>query len=116
MPLDGSCLEDRSLVVGQAVEPSSEQRVDRRRNLERDGVAALLEHEREHLLDEERISTRRLDDVSARRVLELPRAREVVDELCALGLGKRLELHGGGVQLPPTPLRPELVQLRSSHA
>ena len=61
LALDRPAFENVSLGRVELVEPRGEQRLDRRRNRNRASVVGLL-NEREHLLDEEWVATRRTAD------------------------------------------------------
>ena len=78
-------------------------------------LAVVLEQERQHLLDEERVSARSLDDTLARLLLEIGTG-QVVEERRALGVREGLEPNGGRIGLSPAPLRADIEQLRSGDA
>ncbi len=89
--------------------------MDRRRH---DDLVALvaLAHHREHLLDVERVSLRRLDDALARLGVESRIGHEVLDQLLALVLAERLEQQRSRVELPASPAGPRVEELGSRHA
>jgi len=64
-----------------------------------------------HVLDEQRIAARRLDDLRARMRLDALLVDERLDEGLGLVRGKRLEEHGGRIRLPAAPARPCFEQL-----
>jgi hypothetical protein len=68
-PLNGRRLNRRPLGVIELVETRGKKGLDRRRHLEV-LVDAPLEYEREQLLDEERITLSRLNDLAPRTIVE----------------------------------------------
>src|SRR6266571_8725323 len=109
--LDRATLEHAALFLVQLVEASREERLDRRRHL--DSPTGRAAHEREHLLQEERIALCGRRD--ARPQLRL-RAAECVEQPLRLLSVERLEQNGDGVPLAPTPRWPELEELGTCHA
>ena len=89
-------LQDRALFGGQDLEPRCEQRLDRSRDRELFelsrclpgslllGNQALVDEHREQLLDEERITLRRLDDSLPQLIRQAPFAEAILDHLPGL--------------------------------
>ena len=96
--LDRSALEHRPLGRVELVEPRRKQRLDRRRHLHT--AAAALAHEREHLLHEERVSLRHLDDPLSQVVGD---AAELREQQLRLRRVQRLEQHRRRVPLAAAP-------------
>ena len=69
LALDRPAFENVSLGRVELVEPRGKERLDRRRNGNRASVVGLLD-ERQHLLDEERVATRRSADTQVQRLLQ----------------------------------------------
>ena len=91
------------VIEGQSVEAGRDERLDRpwerdrAKRRRRPSPPPTLEdvpvdQRREELLDEERVSLRKVDDVIAHRVREVGLAEEVVDEALRLRLRQRVEL------------------------
>ena len=97
------------------VEPRLQQRLDRRRHDDLT-VAAVLAHECEHLLDEERVPVGRLQDPPTHVARQLRTARETRDQQFAVLAGERLEQDRRCVQLAAAPSRPQLEQLGAGDA
>ena len=78
-PLDRSPLQHAALPPLELIEPGGEQRLDRRRHHD---VVAVFRSHRNHLLDEERIALRGVEDSVAELVRDL--ATQGVDQLAGL--------------------------------
>src|SRR5947207_3162427 len=98
LALDGAALEHAALSRSELVKPRREQRLDGRRDA--DVVAALRRH-RNHLLDEERVTARRLDDALTKLVRSIIGQRG--KELRRFALSKRLKQYGRRVELAASP-------------
>ena len=109
---DGRPLEHLPLAGIEAVEPSGEERLDRRRQRDELGRGArLLGEHRDELLRVERIPLRHLGHAAAEFRREHAAAVERVEELRRLPGRERLEPH-----VRALPLRPLLEQLRPGDA
>ena len=75
----------------------------------------LAEH-RHHLLDVERVPSRRRRDAIARVLVQLDFAEQVRDEVVACVRAQRLEQERRRVQLPASPVRPNVEQLGARDA
>ena len=106
-----AALEHGSLSRVELVEPRCQQRLDRRWNLYH-GAARSVD-EREHLLDEQRISLGGVTDPPPQLVVH---AAERVQERIGFGGVERLEQDRRRVQLPAGPRRPPVEQLGTRHA
>ena len=119
----GDCrrLDHGALLAGERVEAGREQRLDRRRDSEvaepvrgapvfvfQDQKPVVDQH-REELLDEERVSLGRFDDVGPDAFVEIGASDQILDHLLALLGRQRLEQDVGGVR-PFRPRRPLLQQ------
>ena len=91
---NGGGIDHRSLLALQVVEPGGQKRLDRRRHPSDAEITCLpdavldaeessVDHHREQLLDEQRVSLRCLDDSRERRLGDVGPAEEVVDDLRA---------------------------------
>src|SRR5579864_8857592 len=110
LALDRAAAQELALRGIQLVDAGRQERLDARRH--EDLVAASLTQQREHLLDEERVSLRGGSDPDAQIRLELLAVQEVVDELVDLARRERLERDGDRVASPRAPARTQLEQLR----
>ena len=90
LALDRRALEHDPELRVERVDPRLEERGDRRGNGEVVSVAALAHH-RDHLLDEERVASRRRGDPLARVGAEIALAEQVVDQRLAVVGAERLE-------------------------
>jgi hypothetical protein len=116
LTLDGPALDHRPLVGRQLVESCLEERVDRGRDDDVGvGASPVAEHE-QHLLDEERVPLRRIEDARPGRVVEVGAAEQVVDQRRGLGAAERLEQQRRRVRLPAAPGGTELEQLGTRDA
>ena len=113
-PLDRAALEHVALGRIELVEPRGQQRLDRRRH--GDGAVGRVAHERDHLLDEERVPFRRVEDPRAQRLIGRRAVEQARDERVGVAGRERLEQHRRGVQLAAAPVRPPVEQLRPRHA
>ena len=113
-PLDRAAPEHVPLDGVELIEPRGQQGLDRRRH--GDGVIRRLAHERDHLLDEERIAFRRVQDPRAQRVISRCAVEQGRDECVGVGGRERLEQHRRRIQLAPAPVRPAVEQLGPCHA
>ena len=109
--LDRAALEHRTLGRVELVEAGSEQRLDRRRHL--DLRSAGVPHEREHLLEEERVALRDLDDPLAQLGPTLAKLRQQPLRLRGV---ERLEQDACvAFHFPPPQDGRALEQLRPGH-
>ena len=115
LPLDRRVPDDEPLLVREEVEACLEQCVDRRRRDEIATAGALAEH-RHHLLDVQRVASRCSRDAIARGLVHLDLTEQVGDQVVALVRAERLEQERRRVQLPASPARSEVEQLRARHA
>ena len=113
-PLDGAALEHVPLDGVELIESRGEQRLDRRRHGDR--RIRRLAHERDHLLDEERISLCRVEDPRAQHVSAGAAVEQACDERVGVGGRERLEQHRRRVELAAAPVRPAVEQLGPRHA
>ena len=123
LPLHGRQLQDRPLVVLEAVEPRREERLNRGRHRDHGEVGRrvpppvlpaeqpVVDEHREHLLDEERIAFGRLFDPRAGLLGQGRMAEQVLDESVRLGVGERLEQDARRVQLAAAPVRAVVEEL-----
>ena len=77
---------------------------------------AVVDEHLEHLLDEQRVPLRRLEDPCAGVLGELGLAEEVAHQELAFASGERLEEHRGRVHLAAAPCRPRVEELGSGEA
>ena len=75
-----------------------------------------LEEHPDHLLDEERVAARTLDEARPGRLVELSLAEDPLDEQAAGLAGQRLQVHGRRIGPSVAPARPDVVQLRPRQA
>ena len=111
LAFDRPTLEHAALGRVELVEPRGEQRLDRRRHRD---VAAAVGHHRDHLLDEERVAARGLENAAAQLVVDP--AGQGLDQLDRVLRTERLEQDVGRVQLAAAPGRTGIEQLRPGHA
>ena len=104
-------LDRGTLVVREPIEAGCQKCLDRGRYREGRSTPTVREQECEHLLHEERVSTRRFDDPPSHRLLDVDRTRQVLQERHALGVGQRFEANRCRVRLPSSPLRTKFEQL-----
>src|SRR5262245_21829222 len=109
--LDCAALENAALRGVQLVESGRQQSLDRRRDL--DFAVRRLAHERQHLLDEQRVALRALEDPGSEPVVD---ASELDQEQLGLELRKGLEQNARCVQLAAAPRRPDVEELRPGNA
>ncbi len=112
-PDHGRTLEEVTLVVGEAVEPCGEERVDGRGHLV--GCASLRKP-RERLLDVERVALRRVADPGPDLALERIATEQLLHQLLGLLVGERLKGEDLGAGLPSAPRGVLVEQLGSSEA
>ena len=110
-PLDRGALDHCPLFRLEPIDAGSEQRLDRRRNLEL-SVSALRLH-RHELLGKERVPLRRLDDPGPGRIRQ---NAELVDEHLGLVPCERVERHQACVGLRCRPPGPELEEVGPGRA
>ena len=115
LALDGAAADHVPLAGAEPVEPGLEERLNRRRDDDL-SLAAVLAHGGEHLLDEQRISVRGLQDPRSYVVRELCSAREPGDQSLAVLARERLEQDRGRVELAAAPVGPQLEQFRAGDA
>ena len=115
LALDRPAFENVSLGRVELVEPRGKERLDRRRNGNRASVVGLLD-ERQHLLDEERVATRRSADTQVQRLLQRGALEQTGDQLVCLLFGERLQQHTGRVEFAATPSGSTVEQLGTRHA
>ena len=109
--LDRAALQHGAFMRFELVEASGEQRLNRRRNGHRP-VAGLLK-ERNHLLDEERVTLGSLPYAGAQSPVQV---RQALDQALGLLGRKRLEQHRGRVDLAAAPACSAVEQIRPRHA
>ncbi len=108
---DRPALEHGALGRLELVEPRGEQRLDRRRH--RDVPVARLLHERDHLLDEQRVPLGRLPDPVDQACVDVA---EAFDHRVRVFGTKRLEQHRRRVDLASRPAGAAVEELRPSGA
>ena len=113
-PFDRRALKHGSLVGTEPVEPRREQRLDRRRddNL----LCGVLGLHGEHLLDEERIAFGCFDDPRSRRVAQLVRLDQSVDENLSLDARKWTQGDGCRVRARRGPRRAGIEEIGPGQA
>ena len=119
LALDRGRLDDLARGRRQQVQARGEERLDRRRDSDRDvDLAAerrlLVEH-RDDLLDVERVALGDLEDPRRGALRQRRAAEQVREQLPGLGLGQGLEEDRRRVRLAPAPCRPVVEQLGPSH-
>ena len=87
----GRGFDGQALVVAEPVEPGCEERLDRRRDVELAVESLVLHRQREHLLDEERIALRGVDDPRTHPRIELDLLQQLTHEKCTVSRRQRLE-------------------------
>ena len=112
--LDRAALEHATLGRLELVEPRGEQCLDRPRHGDL-AVARVLD-ERDHLLDEERVSFRRVADPLLESRLEAVVAEQLLEQLVGLCCAQRLEQDRRRVELATAPARALVQQFRSREA
>ena len=114
-PEDGRALKQDLRAAGQAVDASSDQRLQRVGDPVVRPVVA-LEHHPHGLLDEERIAFGDVEQMREDRFRDLLVLHQRVGELLALFAWKRLELDRRRAHAPPAPSGPHVEQLRARKA
>jgi len=76
----------------------------------------LVDQDRQHLFDEQRISFGRLHDPGTNRLVQSGPLQEICDQVLALGSIERLQQDRRGVELAPAPPGPPIQQLGTGDA